>query len=884
MVINTNLGLNLTSMDYFEGTRTYSNLIYGSGWTISGGTGPQNVALPAGHTDANGWVTSLPGDYTTVNRVLSIPISSASMVAKWTGNGSAHISLSGSLVSGVDNSVANQTTFTYSTAFSDPNWYATGSWVILSYTFNAADPLKNLDVREVGKSSSQIFETDFMSAAEGYAVVRFISGWQVGVAATGTQTPPTITWATRNQPGFADYTINDGVPVEDMVSFANQASANPWFCMPWGADDTYITNFATYVRDNLNVARKIYVENDNEVWNYGFAATYAAKAEGLSEGLGGITASSVTISSITHNGTMAVVKTATTHEVFGDNSVRITGASPADYNAGWIDAQYNFTPSSITFSGTTATVTLPNHNLPTGALITVSGAAPAPYNVTSVAITSTGTNTFTYTMSSTPATNATSVGGYQTLDTFQYTMATTPASNATVVGSYSLQPITLSVQRRYAEKTAHVMGLWTTVFAGQTSRLVRVAAFQNADTFSPPNTLAWNSNLLANAIDAVASAPYWGNDTSSAEYSGATADTALNTLLPGDIAQTIGWAKTQYATAQSFGKRYIAYEGGQTMTGTNVTLNKSIQIDSRMYGLYGTFLYDWLTQCGGDVNLLTNIAGPVNQFGAWGLVDHIGQTVSLATTPKQQLVNDWRKEVVPLTLTGTLHSAANSSNGFLVGTVATFYPTSTLSIQSTGPTDGSGLAINSTTGAITVSNSANLPAAGSYTVTVRETNQGFPSPGYKDTSLAWTQDASIHSYRYLKLNVTDSQDGTAVGMTEIQVLESVGGPNKALGATYTDSDHFGGEIAANCFDGNTTTDYNSAVGVPMPHWVKIDTGPTSGNWIAPAVLKITDRGAATARAPKTFQLLGSDDDVTYTAIITVVGEPNWGFETRTYTP
>jgi hypothetical protein len=70
--------------------------------------------------------------------------------------------------------------------------------------------------------------------------------------------------------------------------------------------------------------------------------------------------------------------------------------------------------ASITFVGTTATVTtVSNHGRSNGHVISVFGALPSPYNVESVAITVTGLTTFTYTMGSIPATNATTVGQYE---------------------------------------------------------------------------------------------------------------------------------------------------------------------------------------------------------------------------------------------------------------------------------------------------------------------------------------------------------------------------------------------------------------------------------------------------------------------------------------
>ena len=70
------------------------------------------------------------------------------------------------------------------------------------------------------------------------------------------------------------------------------------------------------------------------------------------------------------------------------------------------------TIASITHVTTVATLTTStNHNLVTGNYVTISGATPAEYNGT-YAITVTGNTTFTYTMATSPATNATVVGTY----------------------------------------------------------------------------------------------------------------------------------------------------------------------------------------------------------------------------------------------------------------------------------------------------------------------------------------------------------------------------------------------------------------------------------------------------------------------------------------
>lgn len=73
------------------------------------------------------------------------------------------------------------------------------------------------------------------------------------------------------------------------------------------------------------------------------------------------------------------------------------------------------TISTITHVGAVATLTTSTaHGLVTGNQVTVTGASPSEYNGT-FKITVTGSTTFTYTMASTPATNATVVGTYTPL-------------------------------------------------------------------------------------------------------------------------------------------------------------------------------------------------------------------------------------------------------------------------------------------------------------------------------------------------------------------------------------------------------------------------------------------------------------------------------------
>lgn len=65
-------------------------------------------------------------------------------------------------------------------------------------------------------------------------------------------------------------TVQGSVPIEARVQAANRLGMNLWDTIPPWALDDYVTQQATYVRDNLNPALFWVPEWSNEVWNVGF--------------------------------------------------------------------------------------------------------------------------------------------------------------------------------------------------------------------------------------------------------------------------------------------------------------------------------------------------------------------------------------------------------------------------------------------------------------------------------------------------------------------------------------------------------------------------------------------------------------------------------------
>jgi len=460
------LGANLNTIDYWDGSRPFLNLIYGSDWAMQATGGWEDV--PAANLDANGWIKALPAGY-HAERNLSAPANSADIRCRWDGNDHGSMVVQGAMVSNFTRVGSNQVQFRYA------GGYPATAWAALSFTVDPADYVRNIDCRETTASSTDVFDPALISLAQGFGTIRFMK-WQPAVEANRP-----VTWAARNKPGSGSYLSKDGVPVELMVAFSNQVGADPWFCMPWNADDDYVTRFAAYVRDSLAAGRRVYVEVSNEVWNGSYPVAQQAQSEGIAEGL---------------------------------------------------DASH---------------------------------------------------------------------------------------------GAYG------QALERYAEKTQHVMQIWSKAFAGQTSRLVRVAAGQHVSPFWTDLILGYRNT--SQSVDALATAPYWALHQS--DYTGQSLDEIMNTYLPAQIAASMNWAVQQKAVAQRYGKRFIAYEGGQDVVlPNNKALVAQVERDPRMGSLFTSFINQW-RDASGDTLTLFALWGPIDSAG-YGLVEYPQQPLSAA--PKMTAV------------------------------------------------------------------------------------------------------------------------------------------------------------------------------------------------------------------------------------------------------
>jgi hypothetical protein len=116
------------------------------------------------------------------------------------------------------------------------------------------------------------FRPDFLKLWEGMACLRYMD-WM------HTNGSKIAKWSERPTPQSASFS-EKGVALEVMIDLSNRLKADPWFCMPHLADDDFVRNFATMVKEKLDPNLKVYVEFSNEVWNGMFAQSRWAGEEG----------------------------------------------------------------------------------------------------------------------------------------------------------------------------------------------------------------------------------------------------------------------------------------------------------------------------------------------------------------------------------------------------------------------------------------------------------------------------------------------------------------------------------------------------------------------------------------------------------------------------
>ncbi|MEK0424040.1 MAG: hypothetical protein RJB11_131 [Planctomycetota bacterium] len=115
-------------------------------------------------------------------------------------------------------------------------------------------------------SSFSPFHPQFLEKLSPFKTIRFMDWAETNLS-------DIQTWSDRKTYDYATQQSGDfhnGIAIEYMIQLCNDLDADAWFNMPHAADDTFVRNFATLVRDTLEPGRKVYIEWSNELWNFGW--------------------------------------------------------------------------------------------------------------------------------------------------------------------------------------------------------------------------------------------------------------------------------------------------------------------------------------------------------------------------------------------------------------------------------------------------------------------------------------------------------------------------------------------------------------------------------------------------------------------------------------
>ena len=272
------IGINLGGLDWYNNSRVYANLILGNHWQYTLKDGNWRDVPPELLTP-DGWLKPLPADAIAF-RSLNHPtfaIGHTDITCRYAGKADLEVTWHG-LIS--DRRWGkNVFRFRWQTLPPPENRPSIANIFLEIRNNDPTDPIRNIDCRETTLDPAVRFNPAYVKSLSGYSVIRYLGPMNQSMA-------PLLTWAGRKKVTNSDMQRADGMPVEDLVQLANEAQINPWFSLPWQADDDYQRRFADYVHANLDPKLIAHVELGNEVWNGIFWVAYQRfESEGVARKL-----------------------------------------------------------------------------------------------------------------------------------------------------------------------------------------------------------------------------------------------------------------------------------------------------------------------------------------------------------------------------------------------------------------------------------------------------------------------------------------------------------------------------------------------------------------------------------------------------------------------
>jgi hypothetical protein len=181
-------------------------------------------------------------------------------------------------------------------------------------------------------------------------------------------------------------------------------------------------------------------------------------------------------------------------------------------------------------------------------------------------------------------------------------------------------------------------------------RVVRVVASQMGNDWNDAQLMSFEG--LSSHADALAVAPYFGHNigrmanAQNVRNGGAT--WVLNQLENVALPQLVQEMQMSAASARRWGKKLIAYEGGQhivaepaLMNDTTVTnVLEAAQRSSRMYTIYGKMLAAW-DRAGGKTFVHYTYTGQWGKWGYWGALENNDSVINGNGAHKFRAIKAW---------------------------------------------------------------------------------------------------------------------------------------------------------------------------------------------------------------------------------------------------
>ena len=268
------VGVNLAGIVYFGEELPWQNVANGASAFEMHPPGPWNPQ-PLVNPLAGGYPSSLPAGYQA--------ISLWDQPAGYHAPG-AHVLLydgTGSLSAGPTvSSVPGRLVFNTST-----NTSTSQRSLIRIHSTDPADPVRNIRIAALADEATITSGSTAVPWSSTFTNNWNMMGSQRYMDWQRTNDSTVQTWSQRALPSNYTQGNDNGVALEHQIQLANDTGRRPWFNIPHLADDNYVQQMATMIRDTLDPALVASVEFSNEAWNGQFTQGQYAQAQGLATGL-----------------------------------------------------------------------------------------------------------------------------------------------------------------------------------------------------------------------------------------------------------------------------------------------------------------------------------------------------------------------------------------------------------------------------------------------------------------------------------------------------------------------------------------------------------------------------------------------------------------------